>query len=88
MENLKEHLKLDNILRISDRGCFSPEVAVKTKKRYGFDLISSIDFSKSYQDIFYTMTGSGITWKELTYLSINQQAKKEEKDGLLLWIRD
>jgi len=80
MENLKKHLKLDHILRISDRGCFSPEVAIKTKKRYGFDLISSIDFSKSYQDIFYTMMSSGITWEGLTYLSINQQAKKEEKD--------
>lgn len=27
MENLKEHLKIDNILRINDRGCFSPKVA-------------------------------------------------------------
>ena len=80
MENLKEHLKLDHILRISDRGCFSPEVAIKTKKKHGFDLISSIDFSKSYQDLFLECASSGITWEELTYLSINQQAKKEKRD--------
>lgn len=78
MENLKEHLKFDNILRISDRGCFSSKVAVKTKEA-GFDFISSIDFSQSYKDMFFECESHGIKWERLSYLAINQQ-KKEEKD--------
>lgn len=79
MENLREQLKLDNILRISDRGCFSPEVAIKTKES-GFDLVSSIDFSQSYKDIFFECISCGITWQRLSYLSIQQQKKEEDRD--------
>ncbi|MDP1814630.1 MAG: hypothetical protein Q8K92_09310 [Leadbetterella sp.] len=80
MENLQKHLKPDHIIRISDRGCFSPKVAIKTKES-GFDYISSIDFSKSYKDLFFECASSGIVWENLTYLSINQQKKeKEDRD--------
>lgn len=79
MENLKEHVNLDNILRISDRGTFSPEVAIKTKKELGFDFIASIDFSSSYKDMFFESISSGVRWDRLSYLSVNQQKKKEEE---------
>jgi|GEM_PF-1184311 len=79
MENLKKHLRLDNILRISDRGCFSPKVAIKTTES-GFNFISSIDLSKSYKDLFFECKRKedGITWQKLSYLSINQQKKKDK----------
>ena len=80
MENLKKHLRLDNILRISDRGCFSPKVAIKTSES-GFNFITSIDFSKSYKDLFFECKrkSPGITWQKLSYLSINQQKKKDKE---------
>jgi hypothetical protein len=36
MENLKEHLKVDRIIRISDKGCFSAKIVAETVKQ-GFD---------------------------------------------------
>lgn len=84
MENLQKHLKPDHIIRINDRGCFSSEVAIKTKEKYGCDYISSIDFSQNYKDLFFECASSGITWKKLTYLSINQQ-KKDEEDRDYYW---
>ncbi|MEW6007191.1 MAG: hypothetical protein AB1595_03435 [bacterium] len=71
MENLKKHLKLDNILRINGRGCFNPEVAIKTMDS-GFSFINSIKFTESYKRLFFECIKSGITWQLLSYLSINQ----------------
>ncbi|MDI6704338.1 MAG: DUF4277 domain-containing protein [bacterium] len=50
MENLKKHLKLDRLIRINDRGCFSEKIVAKTR-RMGFHLISSIAWSPTYESI-------------------------------------
>jgi hypothetical protein len=36
MENLREYLKVDRIIRISDKGCFSSKIVAETVKQ-GFD---------------------------------------------------
>ena len=50
MENLKEHLKGDRLLRISDKGCFSAKIVAETVKQ-GFDLIASMKLTEHYREL-------------------------------------
>jgi signal-transduction protein with cAMP-binding, CBS, and nucleotidyltransferase domain len=52
MENLKEHLKVDRIIRISDKGCFSAKIVAETVKQ-GFDLIASMKMTEQYIKLFF-----------------------------------
>lgn len=82
MENLKKYLKVDRIVRISDRGCFSAKVVAETK-RNGFELISSVKVTNEHFKLLRLAIEAGNTFQRLPYLSQNQARKNnpEDRDG-------
>jgi len=76
MENLKEHLKVDRIIRISDKGCFSAKIVAETVKQ-GFDLIASMKLTEKYILLLEDALQKGHHFTLLDYLSISQARKKE-----------
>ena len=76
MENLKAHLKVDRLLRISDKGCFSAKIVAETV-RQGFDLIASMKLTHRYRELLEEAWESGQDFTLLDYLSQNQARKKD-----------
>jgi len=76
MENLKEHLKVDRIIRINDKGCFSAKVVAETV-RQGFDLIASMKLTGGYLELLEDAWQRGEDFTLLDYLSQNQARKKD-----------
>jgi len=76
MENLREHLKVDRIIRISDKGCFSAKIVSETVKQ-GFDLIASMKLNKQYILLLEEAMQKGHHFTLFDYLSISQARKKE-----------
>lgn len=76
MENLKAHLKVDRLLRISDKGCFSAKIVAETV-RQGFDLIASMKLTERYRALLEEAWQSGQDFTLLDYLSQNQARKKD-----------
>jgi len=76
MENLKEQLKVDRILRISDKGCFSAKIVAETV-RQGFDLIASMKLTAQYRELLEEAWQRGEDFTLLDYLSQNQARKKD-----------
>lgn len=75
-EHLKEHLKVDSLLRISDKGGFSAKIVAETV-RQGFDLIASMKLTEAYRDLLEEAWQSGQDFTLLDYLSQNQARKKD-----------
>jgi transposase len=75
MENLKNHLKVDRIIRISDKGCFSAKIVAETVKQ-GFDLIASMKLNEQYIKLLEEAMLRGQDFTLLDYLSQNQARKK------------
>ena len=79
MENLKEHLKVDRLLRISDKGCFSAKIVAETVKQ-GFDLIASMKLTEHYRELLEEAWERGQDFTLLDYLSQNQARKKDPSE--------
>lgn len=80
MENLKKHMKLDHIVRINDRGCFSAEILAETKETK-FDLISSMKFTSSLEKIARNAIREH-TFQRTSFIGENQKRKSpSEQDG-------
>jgi len=79
MENLKEHLKVDRIIRISDKGCFSAKIVAETVKQ-GFDLIASMKLNEQYILLLYDAFLRGQDFTLFDYLSLSQARKKEPSE--------
>jgi transposase len=82
MENLKKHMKLDRIVRINDRGCFSAKILAETKKAE-FDLISSVKFTTDIEQISRDAIESA-TFERMSFMGENQKRKDPyfyEQDG-------
>jgi len=79
MENLKEHLKVDRIIRISDKGCFSAKIVAETVKQ-GFDLIASMKLNEQYRKLFFASLQKGQEFTLFDYLSISQSRKKNPSE--------
>lgn len=80
MENLKKHMKLDRIVRINDRGCFSAKILAETKKAE-FDLISSVKFTADLEKIVRNAINSA-TFERMSFMGENQKRKDPyEQDG-------
>ena len=75
MENLKEHLKVDRIIRISDKGCFSAKIVAETVKQR-FDLIASMKINEQYIKLLEEAMVGGQEFILLDYLSLSQAKKK------------
>ncbi len=79
MENLKEHLKVDRLLRISDKGCFSAKIVAETV-RQGFDLIASMKLTEHYRELLEEAWERGQDFTLVDYLSQNQARKKDPSE--------
>lgn len=79
MENLKEHLKVDRIIRINDKGCFSTKVVVETV-RQGFDVIGSMKLTLQYVKLLEEAWQRGEDFTPIDYLSQNQARKKDPSE--------
>lgn len=76
MEHLKAQLKVDRILRISDKGCFSAKIVAETV-RQGFDVIASMKLTEVYRTLLEEAWQRGQDFTLLEYLSQNQARKKD-----------
>jgi len=76
MANLKEHLKVDRIIRISDKGCFSAKIVAETVNQ-GFDLIASMKLNEKYSLLVEDSLQKGHHFTLLDDLSISQARKKD-----------
>ncbi len=76
MENLKAHLKVDRIVRISDKGCFSAKIVAETVKQ-GCEVIASMKLTEPYRELLEAAWQSGQEFVLLEYLSQNQARKKD-----------
>lgn len=80
MENLKKHMKLDHIVRINDRGCFSAQILAETKNA-GFDLISSVKFTSPLKQIALNALPDA-TFQRMSFIGENQKIKEPSfQDG-------
>lgn len=80
MENLKKHMKLDRIVRINDRGCFSAKILAETKKAE-FDLISSVKFTADLEQIVRDAIDTA-TFQRMSFTGENQKRRDPyEQDG-------
>jgi transposase len=79
MENLKKYLKVDKIVRISDKGCFSAKILAETQ-RQGFHLIAAESFTARYKELYLKALESGRKWEAFSYIS--QREKKRKDKGL------
>ncbi len=79
MANLREHLKVDRIIRISDKGCFSAKIVAETVKQ-GFDLIGSMKLQEQYIKLLEAAFLQGHHFILLDYLSQNQGRKKKPSE--------
>lgn len=75
MEKMKKHLQRDNLLFITDRGCFSGDV-VSAIVDDGFDLISAIPMDSTIRQKFLDCLSSGEVFSQLNYLSEKQELNK------------
>ena len=78
MDNLKKHLKVDKIVRISDKGCFSAKILSKTTEQ-GFYLISAESFTPHYRSMYQKSLSSGVKSQEMSYLSQKERDKRERE---------
>lgn len=76
MDHLKEHLKADRIIRISDKGGFSAKIVAETVKQ-GFDLIASMKLTEPYRELLEDARQRGEDFTLLDYLSQDQARKKD-----------
>lgn len=76
MENIRKHLRLDRVIRINDRGCFSAQNVALTREQ-GFHLISSISWTSRHEQLFLELTTEGIPWAGLSYLAQGERRKKD-----------
>jgi len=73
-------MKLDRIVRINDRGCFSAKILAETKKAE-FDLISSVKFTADLEKIVRNAINSA-TFERMSFMGENQKRKDpNEQDG-------
>lgn len=79
MGNLKQHLKVDRIIRISDKGCFSAKIVAETV-RQGFDLIASMKLTEQYRELLEDAWQRGQDFTSLDYLSQDQARKKDPSE--------
>ncbi len=79
MENLKEHLKVDKLLRITDKGCFSAKIVAETVHQ-GFDLIASMKLTEPFRNLLEEAWQRGQDFTLLDYLSQNQARKKDPSE--------
>lgn len=80
MENLRKSMKLDHIVRINDRGCFSAEILAETKKAK-FDLISSVKLTASLEKVVRDAIKE-TTFQRMSFVGENQKRKnRSEQDG-------
>lgn len=83
MKNLKERLKIDKVIRITDRGCLSAKIIALSLSQ-GFHIISSITFSKGIKKRVKEALASGVEFNPLDYVPISQQKKDPSKrDGYM-----
>lgn len=79
MDHLKQHVQVDRLLRISDKGCFSAKIVAETQ-RQGFDLIASLKWIAPYPALLEAALAAGHTFTPLPYLGQNQARKADPTD--------
>lgn len=80
MERMKSLLKIDRLIRISDRGCVSAKIITETKAA-GFDVIASLKFSSSLQKKVIDALFKGVVFERLEYQALNQLRRVGGGDG-------
>lgn len=77
MQKMKKHLKKDNLLFVTDRGCFSGDV-VSAVVDDGFDLISAIAMDGPIRRKYLKCLSSGEGFTRLSYLSEKQRSNEKK----------
>ena len=84
LQNLLKYVKPKKLLMITDRGCFSAELAVDLVRKHHFDFISSLTWTKDLAELY---DQNKPVMQEASFLSLKEQRKRQAEKAPETWER-
>ena len=84
LQHMLKYLKPNELMMITDRGCFSAEQAVDLVQKHHFDFISSLTWTDTLAKLY---DPKKLVMKEASFLSLKEQRKRDAKKPPETWER-
>lgn len=84
LQHMLKYVKPSKLLMISDRGCFSAELAVTLVRKHHFDFINSLTWTEALANLYDQKKP---VLKEASFLSLKEQRKRQADKPPETWER-